>query len=120
MDNFHEDEFDAVFDLFNACNGEFDSSGMLKKSKLQELTVEEKNILDVPRLTRLWHHIKDGCPECWSVIATISDARRAMAASSTGRRASVSANVAKTDAANASGDAEAANATGKMALSKLV
>jgi len=71
-DFFHETEPDAVYDLYNACNGVLREDGMLEVSKLNELSKEEEAFLNVPRLRELWVHIFGGCTRCETIIQRLN------------------------------------------------
>ena len=75
-DSESEDEGDVadVFDLFNACNGEM-IDGVLNVAKLDELSAEERKLLDVPRLRELASHVVSGCGHCASIVDTLNRAR---------------------------------------------
>jgi hypothetical protein len=76
-DDFHSRELDDVYDLYNACNGAM-RNGMLDIRKLDQLSQEEAEALDVPRLRDLWVHIASGCTDCETIIATLNMARKTM------------------------------------------
>jgi hypothetical protein len=69
-DEFHDSESD-VYDLFNACNGAM-RDGFLDVNKLNELSPEEAEALNVPRLKEIWRHTKSGCPQCKDIIRTLN------------------------------------------------
>ena len=72
-DDFHDSDVD-VYDLYNACNGEL-YQGRLDIRKLDELTLEEAEILNVPRLKKIWHHTTLGCRKCKEIISTLNAVR---------------------------------------------
>ena len=75
---FHDRESDDVYDLYNACSGTM-HNGKLDVRKLDDLSREEKEMLNVPKLKELWHHIDSGCSRCETIIQTLNSARRALA-----------------------------------------
>lgn len=72
-DDFHDSDVD-VYDLYNACNGELYQE-RLDIRKLDELTLEEAEILNVPRLKEIWHHTTLGCRKCEKIILTLNAVR---------------------------------------------
>ena len=73
-DPFHDNESGDIFDLFNACNGVL-HNGRLDIRKLDELGPEEAEVLDIPRLRKVWHHADSGCAQCEAIITTLNSAR---------------------------------------------
>jgi len=71
---FHDHDSDEIFDLYNAVNGER-YEGLLDIRKLDELTDEEREIFDVPRLKELGAHVISGCAQCEAIINTLDWAR---------------------------------------------
>ncbi len=77
---FHDSESEDVgdvadvFDLYTACNGEV-LDGVLNVRKLDELSEEEREVLDVPRLKELAAHVVSGCAHCQSIVYTLNRAR---------------------------------------------
>ena len=71
---FHDSETGDVYDLYNACNGEM-AGALLDVRKLDELSAEEKEALDVRRLREVWEHTASGCPTCDHIIRTLNAAR---------------------------------------------
>ena len=65
---------DELFDLYNACNGAL-YNGVLDTRKLNELSEQEIELLDLPRLKELGNHVTSGCAECRAVIDTLNFAR---------------------------------------------
>ena len=74
---FHDRDSDDIYDLYNACNGAI-SDGMLDVRKLDELTKEEREVLNVQRLRELWTHIASGCTRCETIITTLNISRETM------------------------------------------
>ena len=69
---FHDSDSDEdVYDLFNACNGIM-ADGFLDVTRLDELSPEEKEVLNVPRLREIWAHTRTGCGHCATVIRTLN------------------------------------------------
>ena len=73
-DPFHDDESEDVYDLYNACNGVI-HDGLLDIRKLDELSPEEREFLNVPRLRKVWDHVATGCTQCHTIINTLNLAR---------------------------------------------
>jgi hypothetical protein len=73
-DQFHDSDMGDVFDLYNACNGAM-RGGLLDVRKLDELTPDEVEVLDVRRLREVWAHTASGCPECKFIVATLNVSR---------------------------------------------
>jgi hypothetical protein len=75
-DSESEDDGDVadVFDLYQACNGET-IEGVLNVAKLDKLSAEEREVLDVPRLRELASHVVSGCSHCASIVDTLNRAR---------------------------------------------
>ncbi|HWS90239.1 MAG TPA: hypothetical protein VN282_24935 [Pyrinomonadaceae bacterium] len=74
-DPFHDSELGDVYDLYNACNGVVLAGGRLDVSKLDELSREEAEALDLPRLREVWEHTA-GCATCEEIIRTLNLTRR--------------------------------------------
>lgn len=74
-DPFHDSEEGDVYDLYNACDGAVLASDRLDVSKLDELSAEEREALDVDRLREVWEHTK-GCPICEHIVRTLNLTRR--------------------------------------------
>lgn len=73
---FHDSESDDdIYDLYNACNGVV-HNGVLDIGKLDELSDEEREVLDVPKLKRLGDHVVSGCHKCKEIIDNLNLARR--------------------------------------------
>ncbi len=69
---FHDsDSSEDVYDLFNACNG-IVINGLLDVTKLDELSPEEAEALDVQRLREVWAHTATGCARCAVIIKTLN------------------------------------------------
>jgi hypothetical protein len=69
---FHDsDSEEDVYDLFNACNGIL-VDGFLDGNMLDELSLEEKEALNVPRLRKIWDHTRTGCPHCAAIVETLT------------------------------------------------
>lgn len=73
-DDFHDSDAEDVYDLFNAVNGEL-HNGLLDVRKLNELSVEESEILNVPRLREIWAHTANGCTKCKEIVLTLNAVR---------------------------------------------
>lgn len=73
--DFHAGEMDAIFDLYNACNGSM-LDGQLDTQKLAELNNEEQAVLDVSRLRLLAVHVRSGCSRCRELIETLNHVRK--------------------------------------------
>jgi len=76
-DQYHDSESEDVYDLYNACNGAL-HNGLLDIRKLDELSEEELEILDVARLRVVWAHTATGCSQCERIIKTLNSARELM------------------------------------------
>jgi hypothetical protein len=74
-DAFHDNDKGDVWDLYNACNGET-VDGLLDKRKLDELSGEEAEVLDVARLREVWAHTATRCPICADIVHTLNLTRR--------------------------------------------
>jgi hypothetical protein len=69
---FHDsDSKEDVYDLFNACNGIL-IDGFLDGSRLDELSPEEKGVLNVPRLKEILAHTKTGCEHCAAIVRMLT------------------------------------------------
>jgi hypothetical protein len=77
--HFHDGKSANVYDLYNACNGA-QRNGALDIGKLDELSKEELDALDVPRLRDVWEHVASGCRECAGIIGRLNFARSVMSA----------------------------------------
>lgn len=75
---FHDSESEDIYDLYNACNGAIREDGFLDVSKLDELSQEEREILNVKRLRDIWRHTLSGCPTCAGIIRTLNSVRQIM------------------------------------------
>lgn len=73
-DDFHDSDAEDVYDLYLAVNGS-QHNGLLDVRKLKELTPEESEILNVPRLREIWSHTATGCPKCKEIIRTLNIVR---------------------------------------------
>ena len=73
-DQFHDNESEDVYDLYNICNGVM-HEGRLDIRKLSELSQEELEMFDVARLREIWEHTASGCVECDEIIDTLNSAR---------------------------------------------
>lgn len=76
-EEFHDNEHDVLYDLYNACNGTL-HNGVLDIRKLDDLSEEEREVLDIPRLKEVWAHVVAGCTKCAAIIATLNFARRVL------------------------------------------
>jgi hypothetical protein len=74
-DQYHDSESEDVYDLYNACNGVL-HNGLLDIRKLDELSEEELEVLDVARLREIWAHTTTGCSQCERIIRTLNSARK--------------------------------------------
>lgn len=72
-DPYHDSESD-IYDLFNACDGVL-HNGLLDKRKLDDLSPEELEVLDVERLKEVWAHTAAGCSKCEAIIRTLNIVR---------------------------------------------
>ena len=73
---FHDNESGDIYDLYNACNGAL-HNGRLDIRKLDELSPDEAEFLDIPWLKEVWEHAASGCAHCENVITTLNVAREA-------------------------------------------
>lgn len=73
-DQFHDNEAGDIYDLYNACNGVM-YNDLLDIDKLDELSAEEAEALDLPRLREVWEHTATGCMKCKNIIRTLNRAR---------------------------------------------
>jgi hypothetical protein len=73
-DPYHDSESEDIFDLYNACNGVL-RNGLLDKRKLDELSLEERKVLNVARLRAIWAHTAAGCAKCEAIIRTLNRVR---------------------------------------------
>jgi hypothetical protein len=71
---FHDSDSGDIFDLYNACNGVV-HDGFLDIRKLDELSNEEREVLNVERLREIWLHTTSGCPNCAGIISTLNSVR---------------------------------------------
>ncbi len=78
-EQFHNSELGDVYDLYNACNGAM-AGDLLDVRKLDELSMEERKVLNVPRLREVWAHTASGCPKCKQIVTTLNISRAAMRA----------------------------------------
>lgn len=74
-DQFHNNELGDVYDLYNACNGVMFGE-LLDVRRLDELSEDEREVLDVPRLREIWLHTASGCAKCRHIVATLNLSRR--------------------------------------------
>jgi hypothetical protein len=77
-DQYHNNELGDVYDLYNACNGELGEDGLLDVRKLEELSPEEAEALNVERLTEVWQHTATRCTRCAEIITILNAARKAL------------------------------------------
>ena len=73
---FHNSESEDIYDLYNACNGSVCEDGFLDISKLDELSSEEREILNVKRLREIWQHTTSNCAVCAGIVRTLNSVRR--------------------------------------------
>jgi hypothetical protein len=78
-DEFHNNELGDVYDLYNACNGAM-VGDLLDVRKLDELSAQEREALDVPHPREVWAHTASGCPRCKHIVATLNLSRGMMRA----------------------------------------
>ena len=71
---YHDSDLGDIYDLYNACNGVM-RGGLLDVCKLEELTAQEREVLDVERLREVWEHTATGCPRCAQIVRTLNSAR---------------------------------------------
>ena len=72
---FHDSQSGDIYDLYNACNGEVGGDGFLDISKLNELSDDEREILNVGRLREIWRHTISGCATCAGIVRTLNSIR---------------------------------------------
>jgi hypothetical protein len=73
---FHNSESEDIYDLYNACNGAVRDDGFLDISKLDELSNEEREILNVKRLREIWQHTISNCAVCAGIVRTLNSVRQ--------------------------------------------
>ncbi len=73
-DEFHDSELGDIFTLYNACNGVV-LDGLLDVRKLDELSDEELEVLNVTRLREIWLHTVSGCRTCAGIIRRLNAVR---------------------------------------------
>jgi hypothetical protein len=78
IEQFHDSEDGDIYTLFNACNGDM-RDGVLDVRKLDELSEEELEVLDVKRLKEIWLHTISGCPTCDGIVSTLKCVRGMLA-----------------------------------------
>jgi len=77
IDQFHDSESEDIYDLYNACNGAVrEEDGFLDVSKLNELSKEEREMLNIKRLREIWVHTISGCATCAGIVRTLNSVRR--------------------------------------------
>jgi len=74
-EQFHDSEFEDVFDLYNACNG-IVRDGFLDVEELNTYTPDEAEELNVPRLREIWEHTRTGCLQCREIVQALHTVRR--------------------------------------------
>lgn len=75
IDQFHNSESEEdIFTLFNACDGEI-QDGYLNIRKLEELSKEEREVLNIERLRKIWLHTTSGCATCAGIVRTLNSMR---------------------------------------------
>ena len=77
-DNFHDSDVEDIYDLYLACNGVQRRDGLLDIRQLDELTPDEAEILNVPRLREIWKHTETGCIQCKKIIKTLDLVRNVL------------------------------------------
>ncbi len=78
LDHFHDSDRGDIYDLYNACNGAM-RAGLLDVRKLDDLSAEEREVFDVPRLREVWEHATR-CGKCEYIVKTLNLSRRKMRA----------------------------------------
>jgi hypothetical protein len=73
-DQFHNSESEDIYDLYNACNGVV-RNGFLDIRKLDELSPEELEVLNLARLREIWAHTTYGCIKCAEIVRTLNTVR---------------------------------------------
>ena len=69
---FHDnDSSEDVYDLYNACNG-IVINGLLDVTKLDDLSPEEAEVLNVQRLREVWEHTATACARCARIVMTLN------------------------------------------------
>jgi hypothetical protein len=71
---FHDSESEDIYDLYNACNGII-RDGLLDIKKLDDLSQEEIEILNLARLKEIWNHTAAGCTQCAGIVRTLNTVR---------------------------------------------
>jgi len=74
IDEYHDSDSGDIYDLYNVCNGVL-HNGLLDIHKLEELTTEEREFLDIERLREIWLHTASGCVTCAGIIRTLNSLR---------------------------------------------
>ncbi len=74
---YHDGEFEALYDLYNACNGAM-HNGLLDIRELDDLSAEEAEFLDVQKLRELGEHVTSGCGQCQAIITALNEARETL------------------------------------------
>jgi hypothetical protein len=77
IEQFHGGESESIYDLFNACDGAV-HDGFLDIRKLEQLSVEELEVLDIERLREIWRHTISGCLTCSRIVRTLNSVRHAL------------------------------------------
>jgi hypothetical protein len=75
VEEFHDSESGDIYDLYNAVNGETREDGFLDISKLDQLSDDEREILNVNRLRDIWRHMISGCATCAGIVRTLNSIR---------------------------------------------
>jgi hypothetical protein len=76
-DQIHDSNVQDLYDLYNACNGEM-HEGLLDIRKLEELSKEEREFLDIKRLREVWHHMASDCNKCKEIVTKLNSYRESM------------------------------------------
>jgi hypothetical protein len=77
IEQFHDSESEDIYDLYNACDGAV-RDGFLDIRKLDELSTEELDVLNLERLWEIWRHTTSGCPTCLGIVSTLNSVRGAL------------------------------------------
>lgn len=72
---FHNSESEDIYTLYNACDGAVRDDGFLDITKLNDLSKEELEILNLKRLQEIWRHTISGCPTCKGIVRRLNTVR---------------------------------------------
>jgi hypothetical protein len=67
---FHNSAGEDIYTLYLICDGDM-YEGWLDISKLDELSPQEAEGLNMARLREIWEHTRSGCAECRRIIRTL-------------------------------------------------